>query len=61
MTSLTAVAGAFLPRELCSQVVQEIELDGCWQWGEINHGGRSQVDLKVRRVQWCPFQEVAAT
>jgi predicted 2-oxoglutarate/Fe(II)-dependent dioxygenase YbiX len=54
MTSLTAVAGTFLPRELCSQVVQEIEREGCWQWGEINHGGRSQVDLKFRRVQWCP-------
>lgn len=61
MTPSIAIGGPFLSRELCSQVVQEIERDGCWQWGEINHGGRSHVDLDFRRVQWCPVPQSCRT
>jgi predicted 2-oxoglutarate/Fe(II)-dependent dioxygenase YbiX len=53
MTPSIATSGPFLSRDLCRQVVQEIEREGCWQWGEINHGGRSRVDLAFRRAQWC--------
>ena len=50
---MSAVTGSFLSRELCGRVVQEIERDGVWRWGEINRGGRSRVDPNVRRAQWC--------
>jgi predicted 2-oxoglutarate/Fe(II)-dependent dioxygenase YbiX len=51
--SHAVVAGTFVSRDLCTQIVAEIERDGCWQWGEINYGGRSHVDLEFRRTQWC--------
>jgi predicted 2-oxoglutarate/Fe(II)-dependent dioxygenase YbiX len=52
--SHSIVAGTFVSEDLCDQIVAEIERDGCWQWGEINYGGRSHVDLEFRRTQWCP-------
>ena len=47
------LGGTFLSRELCGQIVREIERDGSWQWGEINDGGKPHVDLTFRRAQWC--------
>jgi predicted 2-oxoglutarate/Fe(II)-dependent dioxygenase YbiX len=61
MTSAIVIGGHFLSREICTQVVREIERDGCWQWGEINYGGRSHVDLDFRRVQWCPIPRSCRT
>ena len=51
------VTGWFLPPELCATVVREMEREGYWQWGEVNHGGDSEVDLKFRRAQWCPIPQ----
>jgi predicted 2-oxoglutarate/Fe(II)-dependent dioxygenase YbiX len=48
------VGGRFLPRELCARVVEEVERDAWWQWGEVNHGGGSHVDLELRSVQVSP-------
>lgn len=59
--SRTALFGTFLPRDVCRQVVREIERDGCWQWGEINYGdGRSQIDLEFRRAQYSLVPESCA-
>lgn len=47
------VTGSFLPPDACAAVVREMERDSLWQWGDINHGGDSEVDLSFRRAQWC--------
>lgn len=51
---MTVVGGLFLSPEVCGRIVDEIERDVWWQWGEINHGGASEVDLSFRRAQVSP-------
>jgi predicted 2-oxoglutarate/Fe(II)-dependent dioxygenase YbiX len=47
------VSGTFLSPRLCAAVVEEMERDGFWRWGEVNFGGGAEVDLNYRRAQWC--------
>ena len=54
MTAPVVVSGTFLSRELCARVVEEVEAGAWWQWGEVNHGGGSHVDLEMRSVQVAP-------
>jgi predicted 2-oxoglutarate/Fe(II)-dependent dioxygenase YbiX len=54
MSDLFVVGGAFVARDLCRRIVHEVERDAWWQWGEVNHGGRSHLDLELRSVQVCP-------
>jgi len=48
------ISGSFLARELCGRVVDELEHAAWWQWGEVNHGGRSHVNLRLRSAQVSP-------
>ena len=48
------VFGRFLSPTLCRRIVEEVEREAWWQWGEVNHGGGSHVDLELRSVQVSP-------
>ncbi len=47
------VTGRFLSPAICEAIVGELERESCWQWGEVNYGGGSEIDLDFRRAQWC--------
>ena len=47
------VAGRFLSRELCREVLLEIERSAWWQWSQIDEDGHTDVNLDFRRGQWC--------
>jgi predicted 2-oxoglutarate/Fe(II)-dependent dioxygenase YbiX len=58
---MTAVTGWFLPPHVCAAIVREAELHGWWQWGEVNYGGASEVDLTLRRTQWTRVPDSCET
>jgi predicted 2-oxoglutarate/Fe(II)-dependent dioxygenase YbiX len=53
-TTAVVVSGRFLSPALCRRIVEEVEREAWWQWGEVNHGGGSHVDLEMRSVQVSP-------
>jgi predicted 2-oxoglutarate/Fe(II)-dependent dioxygenase YbiX len=53
VTPPLAVTGDFLSRELCGRIVEEVERDACWQWGEVSREAGPLVELDFRRSQWC--------
>lgn len=52
---MPVIGGVLLPRQLCGEIVRELEREACWQWAEINYGKGepSQVDRDFRSSQWC--------